>query len=98
MQSIVSSFPLTTQFDQFTDVVPPESPGNPDRGWVPAVVHWLTRPVVLDLTRGQEDLQPNVEVEAGADEVVQHHHGPEVEWFVRGHQPRSKHTHWRWYQ
>ena len=76
---------LTTELDQFTDVIPPEGPGDPDRCRVEAVVHGLTGPAVLDLPRGQEDLQPDVEVEAGADQVVQDHHRAEVEWFVGRH-------------
>ena len=63
-------FDLTTELDQFTDVIPPEGPGDPDRGRIEAVVHGLTCPTIVYLARGQEDLEADIEVKAGAAEVV----------------------------
>ena len=37
---------LTTEFDQFADVVPPQRPGDPHRGGIEAIVHRLARPAV----------------------------------------------------
>ena len=50
------------------------------------VVHWLTGPAVLDLSAGDEDLQEDVEVEAGTEDVVDNHHRPQAEGREGGHE------------
>ena len=85
--------PLTAQLDQLADVVPPQGPGYPHGGRVTAVVHWLARPAVLDLPAGQQNLQEDVEVQPGAEHVVHHHDGSQLERLVWSHQPGASETH-----
>ena len=83
----LSLFLLTEHLEQLADVVPPERAGDSDGGRVGAVVHGLAGPAVVDLARGHEDLGEDVEVEAGAGEVVHHHQRPQVQRLAGRHQP-----------